>query len=1063
MKLPNYIHTIAQRRLSVVEASAGTGKTYAIEHLVLERILSGVPLERILVVTFTEKATREMRHRIRARLAQASLEALDDPSDHAKTLLRWVQLALSQFDTASISTIHAFCERLLKEHALLLHAPLLERVERERAFSIAFREEIRGALRKADPVFASLSELVTASPQQALLQLEGHLLRWLPERDRMMVKLSDEEVLLSQCSRVDLARHASPAFATLLHQFLPRIYQRMQQRKSEHAQYDFDDLLEQTSAALAKNDAPLLAAIRQRYRLAIVDEFQDTDSVQWDIFRRAFVESDEGHQLVLVGDPKQAIYSFRGADVETYLRAKQHVAERSGGITRLSTNYRASQALVKATNILFRRRFFLKDIAYEAVTSGRGAAEEGTNKEAPIVRMRLRGFLRAQAVRDALGAHIAQEAKRLISAPPSDLPSSFAYRDIYVLTRTTSEARMITAQLQRGGVPAALYREEGLFQSIEAQDVLEVLRAILHPDDEARREFAFLTPFFATGLSDRGSTSAEVVRRADTHLLHHWHQLMLAERWSELFLHISDRSGLKAFHAGQKDGERHLSDTLQLLDLMHERLIAEAGRLSRVVRELELYIKGRQPPFAGGNVRRASETRDAVQVLTMHKAKGLEASVVFIAGGFSRVMRGEFEPRVCHQDGVRQAWLSPLPRPAQEAYLQGELEEQERLIYVALTRARDRMYLPYFGPVSREEDLDRRDNYRGLKGPYQLVNHRLRDLLCADELAPEEVNLFRDVEVDVPKPNSDAAVQDRTTAKAPLETKRPSKAKGKPELADPPGLDPMLEELKAERQDFTITSYSQLKANAGGRQDNAFSTIEERASSEPAEGRLPGGTTAGVFLHSVLERLDYASALGCANAATWAALPEVRLTVTHQAARFGVPETQLNSVFTMLYQVLSLPLTVPTTWKLAALNDVVREMGFCFPIPAGKRAERGFIRGALDLVFRLDGKYYVLDWKSDTLPSYRGDAVATHVTQNYELQLKLYSLALQRHLGIVRRSNFDSVFGGIFYVFLRGVPDCSEEAFFYQRPSWAELEQWNSELEKKTRPWGYPLSNPFAP
>ena len=318
----------------VIEANAGTGKTFTLEHLIVELLVRGkVPLDQILAVTFTQRATAELRARVRAaidralRAAYAGDEAIKTAFPGSIDLVAPLEAALFSFERAPIHTIHSFCQRVLTELAFATGARFgIETADGRALFHEAFR--------------AVLRENKIAGSEYA-----GPLKNWIADSGKSVDDL--EKMLFEVNSKryePGVGGPASSIETRLADLFVPPMRTWLQTEKFRRGVIDYDDMLERVHLALVNDtDGRLAATLRERYRFALIDEFQDTDEIQWAIFRKIFVAGEtQGAALYLIGDPKQAIYSFRGADVHAYLRARADIAAPPNDPIALVENFRST-------------------------------------------------------------------------------------------------------------------------------------------------------------------------------------------------------------------------------------------------------------------------------------------------------------------------------------------------------------------------------------------------------------------------------------------------------------------------------------------------------------------------------------------------------------------------------------------------------------------------------------------------------------------------------------------------------------------------------------------------
>jgi exodeoxyribonuclease V beta subunit len=1156
---PRILRELAVDRHAVLEASAGTGKTFALEHLVVDLLLrTDASLDQLLVVTFTEKATAELRARVRAKLEALLSGSADAPlateeqiregdfwTMDAAALAR-VGQALRAFDGATISTIHAFCQRVLRENAfasgrLFEETQVDGRAEFGRALRETMRRHVAGdaergpwleealrcgwsieevekllwachtsrgelrpgldlpALREAlerFPVDAAcrnraereadlkgwgvhartagtiprrlfdvaagveaaresggLPRWVAQAPSDAL----GYLLEKLPT-----VQSRPGETADLVTAGLALARATPPFDAALAQILLPIVVAELTRTKRAVGRYDFDDMLALVDEALRGPQGRALAvALRRRWPYALVDEFQDTDETQWEIFRRALFEPLPGAPpsvLFLVGDPKQSIYRFRGADVETYLRARDEVARAGGARATLDRNYRATRALVDAVNRIFDAGapdpIFGGSIAYAPVACGRPdrTMVDGDGRPvSPVHAFRFRGRLSLED----LGALIAREIRAITDpARPWKLDGTpVEHHQIYVLTRTLLETRIMGAVLRGAGVPYAYYKDEGLLQTAEAQDVLVLLSAIDEPGDRAARVAAWLTPFFGLPLDgiERARDlppSHPLVAR-----LHAWKALAEARDFDALFESVLVGSGLIRREIFFRDGERELTNYLHVLELLLERTRGAHVTLRELVRELSgLMAKTRMPLDVEANMQRLESERRAVQVMTMHKAKGLEAPVVFVAGGFSRG-RGD-RVHVYHDQQRRLAWVGSLASPVEGIVKQEAHEEDQRLAYVALTRAQGRLYVPcVVADPATAKSAAPGGGHSPAKGvgAFDAINRRVVRL--ADEA--DEAITVEDASphgAESPRPPALHAIW-----RPPAEL-----------LDEPAPQGRRRADLLASRAAPIVTSYTRLRGQRGAPRAGWIEEAGDRRAEKGTEGGVcedPGTTlraarSSGVFLHEVLERLPIASFLQAEAFESWRERADVAAVFAESMAAYGVERAQREHSERIAWAAYTTALDLPTGDRidgLARAARLVREMAFVFPIPEPhhppleaapvplSRAGTGFVRGSLDLAFEHRGRTYFIDWKSDSLASYDPLACSRVVTSAYEQQVELYTLAIVRLLGLRGEADYEARFGGLLYCFLRGL-DGRGQGVWSARPPWDAVVGWDARL-----------------
>ncbi len=1176
--------------LNLIEASAGTGKTYTLATLYLRLVMeAAIPVNRILVVTYTNAATKELRDRIRERLGQIrwafqrgraeeddefSLRMLDALPDRDLAIRR-LNNAVRGFDEAAIFTIHGFCQRALGDCAFasglsfetelladtsdLLReivedfwrrefypaAPMVAQYFLDKKYSPAkLLADIGPYLGKpylevvtpeGETDGAVLEQAFAAAWRQArqlwledrtgienlLLNskaLNGNVYRkdsiphWLEEMDRYLTaeipklelfgkfeqftrsKLQASlkkgqaapshaffdacETLRTACETLaDYCRHRIPV------KLLAYCDAELAARKRRQQLQSYDDLLLNLREALAdpRRGAALVDTLRHRYAAALIDEFQDTDPVQYDIFRRIYAGAN--HPVFLVGDPKQAIYSFRGADIFAYLAAR-HDATRD---YTLDVNWRSDPRLLTALNAVFgaaRRQPFLFDaIGFQPAVPAEKKRHEplwiqGRN-EPPLQLWWLepdgdqplaKGIASERAAR-ATAAEIARLLNLGVRGQAGSGDRPLAGGDIAVLVRSHRQGRMIRDQLLRLRVPCVQQVDDSVFASAEARQLEELLAAVLEPGDENRARAVLADDLF--GLS--GETLYRL--RDDEQAWARWLETFQGYRqqWrDEGFIHFfrawlneqAVASRLLAF----QDGERRLTNLLHLAELLH---VASRGH----------------PGMAGllkwlGDHRRAPANRDEeqqvrlesdenlVRIVTVHKSKGLEYPVVFCPFPWDGKLRAGESDLLLYHDPARPGRTVLAVGAAEDASARRfarreEMAENLRLFYVALTRAKQRCYL-----IWGKYQIRGKADESGTAPPVWLL-HRPPVIGPSQDALAVTQERFKTLEPAVLRAELQAALAPVDQAVAIASLPRESGQVYQPPAVAEPALRARAF-VGPPPESWRVGSFTALTAgHAVETPDYDTTIVVPIAETEPVVETIrdvfafPRGARAGTCLHALFERLDFTqrdrerletlvgrtltghgldAAVWTPTVADW--VERVLATPLDQSGftlATVAPEQRLDELeFT--YPVNAL--------RAEALRRLLERHGYAAG-PFRERIEnlefsplRGYMKGFIDLVFKADGRFYLVDYKSNWLgagpAAYRRPCLDEAMArESYLLQYLIYTVALHRYLRL-RAPDYDYQrhFGGVFYLFLRGMdPTLGPEFGVYRdRPALALVE-----------------------
>jgi exodeoxyribonuclease V beta subunit len=1051
---------------TVLEASAGTGKTFALAGLVTRFIAEGVAtLDEMLLITFSKAASRELRERVRSQIAEASaaLAALDDPAQGTPNDLiahltrgnagereeRCARLrdALAEFDAATICTTHQFCQLVLK------------------SLGVAGDTDTGAAL------VESLDDLVSQIVDDLYLAHFGS------QRDE--VALSHREALTLARTAVEdpcaqlRPQHPDPrSGAGVRLRFATDVLEQLELRKRRLGIFSYNDLLSRLANALESApgaaDSAARERMRRRWAIVMVDEFQDTDPIQWQVIDRAF----NGHsRLVLIGDPKQAIYGFRGGDIYTYLQAAQTAGERRT----LSVNWRSDKVLVDSLHTVLRGAALGNpDIVVRDVEARVGVHRLRNAPRNEPFRLRVvsrAGFGCDQARTisiDRLRQHIpddlAAEIGALLASPATFDGTRIHAGDLAVIVESGKDARACQIALTRSGIPAVYTGDGDVFAAEAATDWLSLLDALDQTHRAGVVRATATTVFF-------GKTAADLAAGGDALTddvaaeLRDWAD-QLRERGPAAVFEAAQLAGMGRRVLTERGGERTMTDLAHIAQLLH----AVAHRERMTLPALRDWLRKQREERAGApeRSRRIDSDAAAVQILTVWGAKGLQFPIVYLPFAFNRHVFVDEIPLYHDGDGVRCVHIGgpdSADRKSIEGLSRTEAARNDiRLTYVALTRAQSQV-VAWWAPARDEPNGGLSRLLRGRRlgeadvpdacAPKTISDDEamacFREWEAAGGPVIEESLLIEPTAIGRPEPSTNLSVRHfhRSIDTAWRRTSYSALIRGAQESGD-----------------AGVTSEPELAA----RDDEIDDVAALVAPDAPADGpevaspmsELPAGATFGSLVHAVLETADpFAADLPA----------ELERRVREHWAWWPVnaePGAVASALVPMHDTPLG-PLAEGLRLREVGLRDRLRELDFEIPLSGGdlrgsksalrladvgallrehlstedplagysdrlmsdalgNQPLRGYLSGSIDVVLRLPGeRYLVVDYKTNMLGSAAADYGFPRLAEamlhsDYPLQALLYTVVLHRFLRW-RQPGYQPSrhLGGVLYLFVRGM------------------------------------------
>ena len=1102
---------------NLIEASAGTGKTYSIAILMLRLILEQrIAVKEVLMVTFTKAAVAELQDRIRLFIRKAFKaskgEEIDDQMiqrlvadaigrENQEAVCERLKAAVLLLDETAVMTIHSFCQQTLNEFAFetgqlfdaeTLKEPqalIIEEVNRFwRTEVVTIQKELLTVMLNAGLSRTRIAEVVRSNFSgkayisydleqsyefsQNDQQTEWAALETLVKdaktcTDRWHQYIADHQaelaglaggnryaatgllpildnpaavlnfisgkravgyvqqlfgILIEACDEIAeldelVSAHGRRLVAHIYHMAIRRITINIEAYKQRNSVLTFDDMIDNLHRAAALDDSGRLRTLlQQKYKAVFVDEFQDTDKLQYELFEQFF---GEGSILFYIGDPKQSIYAFRKADIQTYFKAGQAVQNQYG----MNTNYRSAPDVIAAMNIFFQPvpefdTFHFEEAAegikYIPVEAPTGIEDmgmyRGNDKLSPLV-------VYEATDQPSIAAATAQSILDLLSDATyrfqkKGLNAAITPGSIGVLVRSGYQGTMIKNELSRLGIPAVTIDEATVLDSEEANCISYLLNAF---EDPARGNInkALLVPY--TGI-DR-----EQLLTLDEDMLVEQFK-SYGQLWETDGIYVTLTRFFKDYEVKGRlmndrynHGERALTNLIQLTEILHKVQTNKQFVNIELINWLRKALEGME--MDGDEYeQRVESDEEAVKIVTIHKSKGLEYPIVYAP--FLDLTVGDKRDFCSFRDRDREEYLFALKEelsPEQQAdwELQQE-QENRRLLYVAVTRAVYQLFI-----------LKNTGGKKGLTSLDYFYN--------ALKAAPVgELITFTD--------------SSAIPSNAPYNQVNEWKPLVRQEAAHF-----VLLEANWRKLSYTYLSAPHvhtLKSNTLAPADDYEEFIFKQ---------LPKGNITGNFLHYIFEHIDFT------RADNW------EKTLAEAAARFlpGLGTNKMPLLLEMISHSLNARIEIGgNTIALGALgrHAKISEFEFDFPVQefnarqldalstelmpiltANGRDHSGIMNGKIDLFFESGGRYYILDWKSnflgDHLDNYTGAALRDAMADNnYHLQYMIYAVALKKYLE-VRVENFDysTQFGGVIYLFFRGLRTGSDTGVFTFRPTLEEI------------------------
>ncbi len=1121
----------------VIEASAGTGKTYNIIEIVGKLISNNIPLNKILIVTYTDKATQELRNRIKEKLIDIkSSEKISDAEIYTihsfcKTIMEEFPISgnfNSNMTMIDDSQIDEFADAYIRQNDKCLDIIVNDKESKNPADDL--KKKLINLTKRyyldkdfnenTDVVSHALNEIKDEEIEEYLFLknakdldevLSDSRFDWLNEWYRQLVVSINSQKLKKDKAKyqkiIDIMSKYKDGFTITKSQkndaseyndcweelknyndnfknirkktgeidlefdydLLKDFYISWIKYKEENKLIDFSDMIRSMHEECLNNN-DFLNQLQNKYKYVIIDEFQDTNQLQYDIFKRIFLT--DNHNMIVVGDPKQSIYSFQGTDLTVYNKAKEEICEKGGLLKSLSKNYRTSSKLVEGVNELI-GYFKDKDNSFNSFNDFKesssvnykddkkefnayldglpldkpiwiatdiddnGIKEIDEDKYSDIVVSKIVEL----CMLDASGKTKLQVEEKTKENETNKRNVSF--KDFCILCRARSEVNTIIYKLKKYGIPYLQYKDSNLFKGRECAHFKAILEAIIISDftGENRKVYnkALFTDFFGLDLALIHSTYSSRDDTIEMKELIKWRKLASKYDWAELIDALINDSNLRKNNSGSSNMQS-LFNYLQIAQYILNSLTKD-NNLDKVLKRLNDLSNSNSTDDDEDNasiVERASDF-DAVKIMTMHSSKGLEFPIVISAGGLKDLRKNSDNNAYIHHENNDA--IITLGRYAPDE----EIEEYKRLFYVAYTRAKYLLIAPLY------KELDSLDFiYDTLK---EMIDAKSKYVtIITDSNCQNLHSLVSNILSKNSNTVSNPTDNDNKEQKQNLINSKSSQLTHKHSYSSLTHSNQVLDETIVEdtQEDLDEDDASEeiRRSDKEGvidlnneldKYDSKFKEIKPAydTNTNPItlSDNFPRGNRIGTILHEVFEKIDFKDYRDIDQLIIECFKHEG---LTHKSEWIDDVRNIVDNVLNAKLEVINGSIDMNQNFSLKELSFDSRLSEIEFNFNFKDNTIKDYCNGFVDLIFKRGEYYSVLDWKSDSLNLEEGftsysdyEVLKQHTSKHYAIQRVLYSYTLIKYLnefynGETLEDTFNKHFGGIYYVYLKG---CNKNTF----------------------------------
>lgn len=1079
---------------TVIEASAGTGKTYTITQIVPWLLAyTNYSLSQILMVTYTEKAAGEMRSRIRKELNKilypASEEDMEKFARLTKEIKEKISNELEKIEDAPIFTMHSFCQKILAENAIYSNCSqnmtladedaLLEifigRYVRDKFAESKDKAEKKVFLYLHDNSHFSFDTILKDAIKKYYLDKNGKENEDIVSLDMLTHdeekeyndnvekiinrnKTTDDQKNVGQNENID----ANFVMRCFIIKHLKEIYLAWQKEKKDKNIQTYSDMIKTVHDAVTEDKSKLLEVLKRKYKYAIIDEFQDTDQLQWSIFKQIFTTDNE-HHIAIVGDPKQSIYSFRGADSKVYADAKEYIKSLPNGDYKdLKVNYRSSVPMIEAINKLVMMPEFCSGFKSNKPNAQSSSEYEYTNSEVPEESKQIKPALYGVDGLEIKPVHIIENecAEDIIiskiieySKPSGDRTvlqiwdkdinnKNGGYRDVNfndfaILVQKRTDAKKLITKMQKAGIPFMWHKDSTLFNTKEASDWIALLSAIVAPDFNAKNRnilhMALQTAFFEVDIGNLNNDKYDDLLCRERQILLKWRNFAETRQYAKLIDSIFEDSHITKRLASY-DKIQSLSKYSQIGNIVLDYLVSKHGSIATAITMLkQRKSKGKEEDEV--SVEKATNT-PTVKISTIHSAKGLEFPIVFY------VMLPPANDVDCFVRMVRSQQNKPILNIKKNSDKKDP--DELSLKYVAITRASSLLFLinvrkknKYKRKCAISNPLEMTQEYPEF---FMIEKQEDNKNRSAEEILKELNRVSYDCGKDVKKPCEFIELKDKKLYKHSYTSLSHNKSD-----ADEYTYDITTEQLQRIDKEDRPDSISHTLFDCAS-DVNAIDNIYDVNNTTDVDIDIPHterGKQYGTIIHEIFEHLDFKMFETNDKSLYKDNLNQIIDKCCKKYSSLFVGkniEYLRGKIISLITDTMTAELpeiigskATGRSFRLSSLESENKKSEIEFNLhPESEKKLLNYCNGFMDLLFvrEINDKnvYSILDWKTDLLDEedYADyNTLKSHTDKNYSIQRVLYSYCLIQWLKQFypkesEKEIFNNHFGGIYYVYVRG-------------------------------------------